>query len=328
MNDSTSFSENQPINDKCEISQSTRNLFAQSSSRNFEKIAYFTPHLKERYSEVIEKLQPAELKRIELIQNKYQRDKISYPATSGCLSRSLQNLVLTGQASRPHSAVSRGFQRDKNNTAQAQISERSIPRRTSNSSLEKERIFWARRHTQEQIKNDERERIQKCYDEKLNRIEKQRNQILKEKERNMTEAHYERERKLRQVQERREQLRRMIDEYRKELHEAREQSMQRALERVSSRLSEEQQRLALERRQKQMQVEENTKEIQRREEELRKATEMALQQKDEHVRRLIEEKEARIQESRNLALAAERLREEMMRVYNLDSFDKKFKKSL
>ncbi|VDP20320.1 unnamed protein product [Schistosoma margrebowiei] len=66
--------------------------------------------------------------------------------------------------------------------------------------------------------------------------------------------------------------------------------------------------------------------IQRREQEVRKAAELALRQKDEHIRRLIEEKEARIQQSRNLALAAECLREEMLRVYNLDSFDKKVQK--
>ncbi|VDP69229.1 unnamed protein product, partial [Schistosoma mattheei] len=108
--------------------------------------------------------------------------------------------------------------------------------------------------------HDEREHAQKCYEEKLNKVEKHRNQILKEKERNMITAHYERARKVRQVLERRKQLRKMIEEYRKELYEAREQSIQRAMERVSCRLSEEQKRLASERRQKQMQVEENTKE--------------------------------------------------------------------
>lgn len=38
------------------------------------------------------------------------------------------------------------------------------------------------------------------------------------------------------------------------------------------------------------------KRIQRREQEVRKAAELALRQKDEHIRRLIEEKEARIQQ--------------------------------
>ncbi|CAI2730344.1 unnamed protein product [Schistosoma spindalis] len=290
------FGENHIMDDENGVSDRGRNSTSHSSPGTFQNLANFEPSFKKKYSHLIEKLQPTELKQIELMQRKYQQNKIDCLSSSGSLSRSLQNLVLVGQ------------------------------RRASHSSLDKERQFWKRKQTQEQMQNDERERAQKCYEEKLNKVEKHRNQILKEKERNMITAHYERAKKVRQVLERRKQLRKMIEEYRKELYEAREQSIQRAMERVSCRLSEEQKRLASERRQKQMQVEENTKEIQRREQEVRKAAELALRQKDEHIRRLIEEKEARIQQSRNLALAAECLREEMLRVYNLDSFDKKVQK--
>ncbi|RTG89534.1 uncharacterized protein DC041_0001853 [Schistosoma bovis] len=265
-----------------------RNSTSHSSPGTFQNLVNLEPSLSKKYSYLIEKLQPT--------------------------------------ASRPQSAICRKSQHDKMSSNYLKSTEQRLTRRASHSSLDKERQFWKRKQTQELMQNDERERAQKCYEEKLNKAEKHRNQILKEKERNMITAHYERARKVRQVLERRKQLRKMIEEYRKELYEAREQSIQRAMERVSCRLSEEQKRLASERRQKQMQVEENTKEIQRREQEVRKAAELALRQKDEHIRRLIEEKEARIQQSRNLALAAECLREEMLRVYNLDSFDKKVQK--
>nr|CAH8856899.1 unnamed protein product [Trichobilharzia regenti] len=325
----SSFADVGYVDEFTKIPQKT-SIFTQPSAKNFEENVNNEPSYTKMYTDLMNKLHPNELKRIDLIQKKYQKNKTDYPTTSSSSasinSRSLQNLVLIGQASRPQSATCKRFQQSHSSTSQAQNSERNSTRRASYSSLDKERKFWQRKHTQEQIENDERERIQKSYEEKLNKFEKQKNEILKEKERNITAAHYERERKVRQVQERKQQLGKMLDEYRKELYKAREQSIQRAAERVSSRLSEEQQRLALERRQKQLQVEENTKERQRRESELRKAAELALQQKDEHIRRLIEEKEARIQESRNLALAAERLREEMLRVYNLDSFDKKVHK--
>uniref|UniRef100_A0A5K4FBI2 Uncharacterized protein n=2 Tax=Schistosoma mansoni TaxID=6183 RepID=A0A5K4FBI2_SCHMA len=320
------FDETHIMDDENGISHRGRNSTFHSSPGTFQNFANFEPCLTKKYSHLIEKLQPTELKQIELMQRKYQQNKIDCLSSTGFLSRSLQNLVLVGQASRPQSALCRKSQHDKRSSDYSKNTEQRLMRRASHSSLDKERQFWKRKQTQEQIQNDERERAQKCYEEKLNKVEKQRNQILKEKERNMIAAHYERARKVRQVLERKKQLRKMIEEYRKELYEAREQSIQRAMERVSCRLSEEQKRLASERRQKRMQVEENTKEIQRREQEVRKAAELALRQKDEHIRRLIEEKEARIQQSRNLALAAECLREEMLRVYNLDSFDKKVQK--
>ncbi|CAI2730342.1 unnamed protein product [Schistosoma spindalis] len=320
------FGENHIMDDENGVSDRGRNSTSHSSPGTFQNLANFEPSFKKKYSHLIEKLQPTELKQIELMQRKYQQNKIDCLSSSGSLSRSLQNLVLVGQASRPQSAIYRKSQHDKMSSTYLKNTEQRLMRRASHSSLDKERQFWKRKQTQEQMQNDERERAQKCYEEKLNKVEKHRNQILKEKERNMITAHYERAKKVRQVLERRKQLRKMIEEYRKELYEAREQSIQRAMERVSCRLSEEQKRLASERRQKQMQVEENTKEIQRREQEVRKAAELALRQKDEHIRRLIEEKEARIQQSRNLALAAECLREEMLRVYNLDSFDKKVQK--
>ncbi|KAK4470325.1 hypothetical protein MN116_005890 [Schistosoma mekongi] len=277
-----------PVNDEYWVPHIRRNSVSHLSSKKNHNFSNFEPIILKKDSHLTENLQPS--------------------------------------ASRPQSAVCRKSQYGKSSNGVLQNHGQRLMRRASYSSFDKERQFWTRKQSQEKLQNDQRERAIKRYKEKLNKVEKHRNQILKEKERNLIAAHHERARKVSQVLERRKQLKKMIDEYRKELYEAREQSVQRAIERVSSRLSEEQKRLASERRQKQMQVEENVKEMQRREQELRKAAELALQQKDEHIRRLIEEKEARIQQSRNLALAAECLREEMLRVYNLDSFDKKVQK--
>ncbi|CAH8516868.1 unnamed protein product [Schistosoma turkestanicum] len=320
------FGRTHMMDDENWTSETGRNSTFHPSHRTFQNFVNCQPSLTKTYSHLIEKLQPTELRRIELMQRKYQQDKIDYTSSVGSLSRNLQNFVLFGQASRPKSAVCQKSGREKMSSDYLKNSGQSLVRRASCSSLDKERQFWKRKQAQEQMENDERERAQKCYEEKLNKVEQHRNQIMKEKERSMIAAHHERAKRVRQVLERRKQLREMVEEYRRELYEAREQSIQRAAERVSCRLSEEQKRLASERRQKQMQVEENAKEIQRKEQELRKAAELALQQKDEHIRRIIEEKEARIQQSRNLALAAESLREEMLRVYNLDSFDKKVQK--
>ncbi|GAA51297.1 phospholipid-translocating ATPase, partial [Clonorchis sinensis] len=133
----------------------------------------------------------------------------------------------------------------------------------------------------------------------------------------------ERERRLKQAQERRRELDKMLETYRRELQEAREITHQRARERAYLRSSEEQLRKVHDRQQREQQIRENAKIIQQRQEEWRKAAEAMQKQKEEHVQKFLEEREAKIQESRNLAQAAEQLRAEMQRVYNLDSFDKK-----
>ncbi|KER31883.1 hypothetical protein T265_01970 [Opisthorchis viverrini] len=133
----------------------------------------------------------------------------------------------------------------------------------------------------------------------------------------------ERERRLRQAQERRRELDKMLETYRRELQEAREITHQRARERAYLRSSEEQLRKVHDRQQREQHIRENAKIIQQRQEEWRRAAEAMQKQKEEHVQKFLEEREAKIQESRNLAQAAEQLRAEMQRVYNLDSFDKK-----
>ncbi|VDP99037.1 unnamed protein product [Trichobilharzia regenti] len=81
------------------------------------------------YTDLMNKLHPNELKRIDLIQKKYQKNKTDYPTTSSSSasinSRSLQNLVLIGQASRPQSATCKRFQQSHSSTSQAQNSERN-----------------------------------------------------------------------------------------------------------------------------------------------------------------------------------------------------------
>ncbi|CAH8853843.1 unnamed protein product [Trichobilharzia szidati] len=221
----SSFTDVGYVDEFTEIPRKTSSIFTQPSAKKFEENVNNEPSYTKMYTDLMNKLHPNELKRIDLIQKKYQKNKTGRPTTSSSInSRSLQNLVLIGQASRPQSATCKRFQQSQNSNSQAQNSERNSIRRASYSSLDKERKFWQRKHTQEQIENDERERIQKSYEEKLNKFEKQKNEILKEKERNITAAHYERERKIRQVQERRQQLGKMLDEYRKELYKAREQN--------------------------------------------------------------------------------------------------------
>ncbi|CAI2730347.1 unnamed protein product [Schistosoma spindalis] len=183
------FGENHIMDDENGVSDRGRNSTSHSSPGTFQNLANFEPSFKKKYSHLIEKLQPTELKQIELMQRKYQQNKIDCLSSSGSLSRSLQNLVLVGQASRPQSAIYRKSQHDKMSSTYLKNTEQRLMRRASHSSLDKERQFWKRKQTQEQMQNDERERAQKCYEEKLNKVEKHRNQILKEKERNMITAH-------------------------------------------------------------------------------------------------------------------------------------------
>ncbi|TGZ58762.1 hypothetical protein CRM22_009465 [Opisthorchis felineus] len=248
--------------------------------------------LPEKYQNLLNKLPPQEVKRLRLAHQRCLQHAAQLPRTQ---------------------SLDRVENRNSN---------MSTPREdpSCRSSTTKDGEFWLRKCHQEDEQSD---RLKYCMEERERKSERLLEKNERERRRNLRNAHEERERRLRQAQERRRELEKMLETYRRELQEAREITHQRARERAYLRSSEEQLRKVQDRQQREQHIRENAKIIQQRQEEWRRAAEAMQKQKEEHVQKFLEEREAKIQESRNLAQAAEQLRAEMQRVYNLDSFDKK-----
>ncbi|CAH8853823.1 unnamed protein product [Trichobilharzia szidati] len=116
------------VDEFTEIPRKTSSIFTQPSVKKFEENVNNGPSYTKMYTDLMNKLHPNELKRIDLIQKKYEKNKTCRPTTSSSSfinSRSLQNLVLIGQASRPQSATCKRFQQSQHSTPQAQNSERN-----------------------------------------------------------------------------------------------------------------------------------------------------------------------------------------------------------
>ncbi|CAL8099233.1 unnamed protein product [Calicophoron daubneyi] len=272
------------------------------------------------YREVLRKLPPNEAKRLQLAHKQCMRlsSKIGKQQVAETLGRLNNDLIITG-----HKARSEGGERQCQSACHSPTQETPLKRWRSNSSLAKERDFWIRRRELEFLADETALRKIREMDEKDRRVREQKEIIQKQRENQLIAAHRERELRLSQAHERRKELDVMLDSYRKQLQELREETQQRARERASMRLAEEQRRLANERLQRETVARERANQIRMREEEWRKSAEHTQKQKDEYIQHVLAEREARIQESRALALASEKLRREMLRAYDLDSFDKK-----
>ncbi|TGZ58763.1 hypothetical protein CRM22_009465 [Opisthorchis felineus] len=244
--------------------------------------------LPEKYQNLLNKLPPQEVKRLRLAHQRCLQHAAQLPRTQSLdrVENRNSNMSTPREKSRRRSLV-RWVPKGLNSPTDTRTGDGPTNDPSCRSSTTKDGEFWLR----------------KCHQE--------------------DEQSEERERRLRQAQERRRELEKMLETYRRELQEAREITHQRARERAYLRSSEEQLRKVQDRQQREQHIRENAKIIQQRQEEWRRAAEAMQKQKEEHVQKFLEEREAKIQESRNLAQAAEQLRAEMQRVYNLDSFDKK-----
>lgn len=271
-----------------------------------------------QYSSILNRLSPSDLKRIKLAEDRYQR---SCPQMR--CSNPSRRMTVTGTKVRPHSSKARFAVGDKANCPNDSKGDNLDKRYDAKCSLVKESDYWLRRRAQESSRNDSMDRLKQSLEDKNKKTELNREQQLKERQRQLINSHADRERKLQQAHERRKELNHMLEAYHRELHELREQTQEKARQRALCRRSVEKRRLVEEHRQREQKVKANYKQVQQREEEWRKMAESIQKQKQENIQRFLEEREIRIQESRSLALQAERLREEMLRVYNLDSFDKK-----
>ncbi|KAG5451866.1 hypothetical protein CSKR_111242 [Clonorchis sinensis] len=277
--------------------------------------------LPEKYQDLLNKLPPQEVKRLRLAHQRCLQHAAHLPRTQSLdrVENRNSNMSTPREKSRRRSLV-RWMPKGSSSPTDTRTGNGPTNDPSCRSSTTKDGEFWLRKCYQE---NEQSDRLKYCMEERERKSERLLKKNERERRRNLRNAHEERERRLKQAQERRRELDKMLETYRRELQEAREITHQRARERAYLRSSEEQLRKVHDRQQREQQIRENAKIIQQRQEEWRKAAEAMQKQKEEHVQKFLEEREAKIQESRNLAQAAEQLRAEMQRVYNLDSFDKK-----
>ncbi|CAH8541321.1 unnamed protein product [Dicrocoelium dendriticum] len=272
----------------------------------------------EAYERLMKKLPPNEAKRLKLAHMRYlQYASLAPPQVTG------GSLSITGMRTVPMRKQSCERPVD-NHSSQALKQDRNPIRRcTSNVSVVKDSGFWLRRHSVANDRAEELNRLENSLAERHQKVEELLEKNNAQRRNYLHTSHLERDRRLQQAQERRKTLESMLENYRREIQEAREVSQQKAKERVLRKLNEDIQRKTQERILREQHIRENARQVQQKQEEWRKMAEAAQKQKDSYVQKLLEEREAKIQQSRCLAQASEQLREEMLRMYNLDSFDKK-----